>query len=144
MRPTRLAAIEPDADDWWNPAQRAPADRDAPGLPDLAQTKAYLLDTLESTLELLEHAAETDAGLYFYRLALFHEDLRGEQLLVMAQTLGLPLKVEAAAGRGDAAAALAARHAVGARPGGGWLCLCTGARHRARRRRPNSRSMPSP
>ncbi|HET7837514.1 MAG TPA: DinB family protein, partial [Variovorax sp.] len=94
VRPTRLAAIEPDADDWWNPAQRAPADRDAPGLPDLAQTKAYLLDTLESTLELLEHAAETDAGLYFYRLALFHEDLRGEQLLVMAQTLGLPLKVE--------------------------------------------------
>ena len=48
----------------------------------------------ESTLELLEHAAETDAGLYFYRLALFHEDLRGEQLLVMAQTLGLPLAIE--------------------------------------------------
>jgi ergothioneine biosynthesis protein EgtB len=94
VRPTRLAAIEPEADDWWNPAQRAPADRAAPGLPDLAQTKAYLLDTLESTLELLEHAAETDAGLYFYRLALFHEDLRGEQLLVMAQTLGLPLKIE--------------------------------------------------
>ena len=94
VRPTRLAAIEPEADGWWNPAQCGAADRAAPGLPDLAQTKAYLLDTLESTLELLEHAAETDAGLYFYRLALFHEDLRGEQLLVMAQTLGLPLTVE--------------------------------------------------
>jgi iron(II)-dependent oxidoreductase len=94
VRPTRLAAIEPQADEWWNPAQCDPRDRWSPDLPDLAQTKAYLLDTLESTLELLEHAVETDTGLYFYRLALFHEDLRGEQLVVMAQTLGLPLGVE--------------------------------------------------
>ncbi|GAA4347998.1 ergothioneine biosynthesis protein EgtB [Variovorax defluvii] len=94
VRPTRLAPIEPQADAWWNPAQIDPAARWSPELPDLAQTKAYLLETLESTLELLEHAAETDAGLYFYRLALFHEDLRGEQLIEMAQTLGVPLGVE--------------------------------------------------
>ncbi len=94
VRPTRLAAIEPQADFWWNPAQIDPHVRWSPELPDLQQTKAYLLDTLESTLELLEHAAETDAGLYFYRLALFHEDLRGEQLMVMAQTLGLPLGID--------------------------------------------------
>lgn len=94
VRPTRLAAIEPQADACWNPAQIAWVDRWSPELPDLAQTKAYLLDTLESTLELLEHAVETDTGLYFYRLALFHEDLRGEQLVVMAQTLGLPLGIE--------------------------------------------------
>jgi formylglycine-generating enzyme required for sulfatase activity len=93
-RPTRLAAIEPRADEWWNPAQGDALDKWASDLPDLVHTKAYLLDTLESTLELLEHAAETDAGLYFYRLALFHEDLRGEQLVVMAQTLGLALGVE--------------------------------------------------
>ena len=79
---------------WWNPAQIELSERWSPEMPDLEQTKAYLLETLESTLELLEHAAETDAGLYFYRLALFHEDLRGEQLVVMAQTLGLPLGVE--------------------------------------------------
>lgn len=96
VRPTRLAAIEPRADEWWNPAQGEPLDRWSPELPDLAQTKAYLLDTLESTLELLEHAAETDAGLYFYRLALSHEDLRGEQLVVMAQALGLQIGVELA------------------------------------------------
>ncbi len=95
-RPTRLAAIEPGADDWWSTAQMAQAQRGMPDLPDLSQTKAYLLETLESTLELLENAAETDAGLYFYRLALFHEDLRGEQLVVMAQTLGLPLGFEQA------------------------------------------------
>lgn len=94
VRPTRLAAIEPNADVWWNPSQIDSAERWSADLPDLAQTKAYLLETLEGTLELLEHAAETDAGLYFYRLALFHEDLRGEQLVVMAQTLGLPLGVE--------------------------------------------------
>ena len=93
-RPTRLAAIDPNADDWWNPTQRAPDTRWLPDLPDLSQTKAYLLETLESTLELLEHAAETDAGLYFYRLALFYEDLCGEQLVVTAQALGLPLGIE--------------------------------------------------
>jgi iron(II)-dependent oxidoreductase len=43
-------------------------------------TKSYLLETLESTLELLENdARDQDEALYFYRLALFHEDLRGEQ-----------------------------------------------------------------
>ena len=96
VRPTRLAAIDPDADDWWNPAQGAAERCWSPDLPGLGQTKAYLLETLESTLELLENAAETDAGLYFYRLALFHEDLRGEQLVVLAQTLGLPLNIEPA------------------------------------------------
>ncbi len=94
VRPTRLAAIEPNADAWWNPAQVRTVDRWSPDMPDLEQTKAYLLETLEITLELLEHAAETDAALYFYRLALFHEDLCGEQLVVMAQTLGLRLGIE--------------------------------------------------
>lgn len=89
VRPTRLAAIEPQADDWWS----APPEAGAPP-PDTEATRAYLLETLECTLELLERATETDAGLYFYRLALFHEDLRGEQLVVIAQTLGLPIGVD--------------------------------------------------
>jgi formylglycine-generating enzyme required for sulfatase activity len=63
-------------------------------LPDAETTRAYLLETLECTLDLLERAVETDAGLYFYRLALFHEDLCGEALVVTAQTLGLPIGVE--------------------------------------------------
>ncbi len=97
LRPTRLASIEPGADDWWSQQRLSRAqEHGIADLPDLAQTKAYLLDTLESTLELLDNAAETDAGLYFYRLALFHEDMRGEQFVVMAQTLGLPLGVEQA------------------------------------------------
>ena len=95
VRPTRLAAIDPQADAWWNPQLGLPPEqRRSPELPDLVQVKAYLLETLESTLELLDNASETDAGLYFYRLALFHEDMRGEQLLVMAQSLGLAIGAE--------------------------------------------------
>jgi ergothioneine biosynthesis protein EgtB len=60
-------------------------------LPDLTSIKAYLLDTLESTLELLEKTPDEQDALYFYRLALFHEDMHGEALIHMAQTLALPL-----------------------------------------------------
>jgi len=92
--PTRLASIEPRADSWWNPALVAHADRRAPGMPDSAATRAWLLETLESTLELLDKAADEDDALYFYRLALFHEDMAGEQLVVMAQALGIDLKLD--------------------------------------------------
>jgi ergothioneine biosynthesis protein EgtB len=87
----RLASIEPLADAWWNPERVAPAERFSVVLPDLATIKSYLLATLETTLELLEKTPESDDALYFFRLALFHEDLRSEQLIVMAQILGLPL-----------------------------------------------------
>lgn len=88
---TRLASIEPQADRWWNSGQVAHDSRWALGLPDVVSIKSYLLDTLESTLELLEKAPQEDDALYFYRLALFHEDMHGEALIYMAQTLGLPL-----------------------------------------------------
>lgn len=97
QRPTRLASIDPAADGWWDPRHWQGSDPAQPDArwstqaPDAAVVRGYLLDTLEGTLELLDRAAETDAGLYFYRLALFHEDLRGEQLIVMGQTLGLPI-----------------------------------------------------
>ena len=34
---------------------------------------------------------DEDEALYFYRMALFHEDLRCEELVALAQTLGVPL-----------------------------------------------------
>ncbi|MGH6627952.1 MAG: selenoneine synthase SenA [Burkholderiaceae bacterium] len=89
--PTHLASVEPQADRWWNPALAPHEARWTLDLPDLEATRAYLLDTLESTVELLDKTPDDDAALYFYRLALFHEDLRGEQLVSMAQTLGLAL-----------------------------------------------------
>ena len=93
---TRLASIEPQADRWWD-SGRVPHDsRFTLDLPNVEESKKYLLDTLESTLELLEKvpdatATASDGNLYFYRLCLFHEDMHGEALAYTAQTLGLPL-----------------------------------------------------
>jgi ergothioneine biosynthesis protein EgtB len=87
----RLASIEPQADRWYDPDQVLPARRWTLDLPGLPATKQYLADTIEVTLELLSGTDDSDPALYFYRLALFHEDLRGEALAVAAQTLGLPL-----------------------------------------------------
>ena len=87
----RLPSIELEADSWWSP--------DAPyesrwvlALPDMQACRDYLLETLESTLDLLEKAGSDDDALYFYRLALFHEDLQGEALVHGAQALGLALE----------------------------------------------------
>jgi ergothioneine biosynthesis protein EgtB len=98
----RLASSQPFADAWWDSAHVPHDSRWALALPSLADTKTYLLATLEATLELLAKASEDDDALYFYRLALFHEDMHGEALIYMAQTLGLPLPMpppQAAPGR---------------------------------------------
>nr|MDP2191322.1 selenoneine synthase SenA [Rhodoferax sp.] len=87
----RLASIEVRADRLWDSSQVAHNSRWALALPDLNGIRAYLLNTLETSLELLEKAPDEDDALYFYRLALFHEDMHGEALIHMAQTLGLPL-----------------------------------------------------
>lgn len=89
--PVRLASIEPQADGWWSPALSTPAARWSMALPSSQHSRAYLLDTLESTLELLHKSPEDDEALYFYRLALCHEDRRSEQLVMLAQALGVPL-----------------------------------------------------
>ncbi len=90
--PTRLASIEPQADRWWNPGLTPQAGRWSLDLPDMAACRAYLLHTLESTLDLLDKAgASSDDALYFYRLSLFHEDMRGEAMACAAQVLGVGL-----------------------------------------------------
>ena len=89
----RLASVEPQADRWFDPRLAPHGQRWVPGQPDLAWIRAWLLDTLETTLELLEKAPDTDDGLYFFRMALFHEDLRGEELLTLAQTAGVPIRL---------------------------------------------------
>ena len=89
MLPSQL----PWADQWWD-SSRIPHDtRWELELPSLQEIKAYLLGTLESTLDLLAKTPDEDDALYFYRLALFHEDMHGEAFLYMAQTLGLPLRL---------------------------------------------------
>ncbi|AKJ28116.1 SUMF1/EgtB/PvdO family nonheme iron enzyme [Caldimonas brevitalea] len=88
-RRPRLASIEPGADLWYDPAQTPRAGRWRASLPPPDTVRAYLVETLEATLDLLNHAEETDKGLYFFRLALFYEDMQGETLACMAHTLGL-------------------------------------------------------
>lgn len=60
-------------------------------LPSLEATRAQLRVVLQQTLELLAHSPQDDASLYFYRLALFHEDMHGEAALYTAQALGIPV-----------------------------------------------------
>ena len=94
-QPPRLASIEPHADLWWAQDTAPPPAQGDPGLPDFAATRAWLRETLETTLDLLEKAPDTDEGLYFFRLALFHEDALGERLVELAQTHGVTLGLEA-------------------------------------------------
>ncbi len=94
----RLASVEPGADAWFDPRLVPHAHRWSAALPGPAGVKAYLLATLETTLELLDKAADEDDALHFYRMALFHEDLRGEQLVALAQTAGVPLRLPLPAG----------------------------------------------
>jgi ergothioneine biosynthesis protein EgtB len=89
----RLASILPDADRWYDPAAGTAAERRAlaqEALPDMAATRQYLVESLETSLDLLEATRDDgDDALYFYRLALFHEELHIEALAVLAQTLGV-------------------------------------------------------
>jgi iron(II)-dependent oxidoreductase len=89
----RLGSVEPQADRWYDPSVLPHQERWSPELPDLGSVKAYLLDTFETTLDLLDKAADTDDALYFFRMALFHEDVRGEELITLAQTLGVFLSL---------------------------------------------------
>ncbi len=68
-RAPRLAGIEPAVDAWLEDG----------GAPPAQQLRSYLQDTLETTLDLLAAAEESDAGLYFFRLALQHEDHQCER-----------------------------------------------------------------
>ena len=78
----KLASILPEADALF-------AENRAGPLPDAQTIRQYLVDTLETTLELLDAAAEDDDALYFHRLALLREDALVERFAVQAQTLGL-------------------------------------------------------
>ncbi len=84
----RLASIEPTADQLFDPSVVPRAMRWQLALPEPQAIRRYLADTLETTLELLDHAAEDDDALYFFRLALCHEDAQLEAFAELSQTLG--------------------------------------------------------
>jgi iron(II)-dependent oxidoreductase len=84
----RLPSVERRADDWFGPVPQAPhsAHEEPPG-PE--HVRAYLAETFELTLGLLDTAAADDAGLHVFRLALLHEDRLAEHLAEVAQGLGV-------------------------------------------------------
>jgi gamma-glutamyl hercynylcysteine S-oxide synthase len=82
-RPSRIEY----ADAWWNSARVAHDARWSLPLPDWDAVHAYLAATLADTLEAL--AASRDDR-YAFELALYHEDMHGEALVMSLQTLALP------------------------------------------------------
>jgi iron(II)-dependent oxidoreductase len=60
-------------------------------LPDADATRTDLAAQLDETLALLRQAEPGDDALYFFRLALLHEDMHHEAALYMARGLGIPI-----------------------------------------------------
>lgn len=60
-------------------------------LPDPDATRSYLGAVRHGTLELLRESGAGDDELYFFRLALFHEDMHREAWHFIAQRLGIDL-----------------------------------------------------
>lgn len=83
--PSRL----PDADALFNSSTVPHATRWSLPYPPPAELDEYQRSTLEATLERLAHADERDR--YFFHLALLHEDMHGEALVMSLQTLGYRL-----------------------------------------------------
>jgi len=90
VRATRLASIEPRADAWFDPGLSTRAQRWSELDAGDAHLRDYLAATLDASLELLEHAEETDSGLHVYRQALWVEDLCIETLAELAQAAAMP------------------------------------------------------
>jgi ergothioneine biosynthesis protein EgtB len=90
----RGASLRPDADALYD-SGRVPHDtRWTLPLPDARQTRDELAQALERTLATLRTAGDGGDGhaaLYFFRLALLHEDMHHEAALYMARALGIPI-----------------------------------------------------
>jgi gamma-glutamyl hercynylcysteine S-oxide synthase len=99
----RQHAPRPDADALYDSSRVAHASRWQLDLPDAAATQAMLAQQLQRTLRALADDTSTtghldrfsdesqDDVLYFFRLALFHEDMHHEASLYMARALGVPV-----------------------------------------------------
>lgn len=83
-------SLLPHADRWYDSSRVAHDTRWSLDLPSRAATLSYLDAVLAATLDALAHAPATDTGLYFFRLALYHEDMHGEAFAYMRHTLGYP------------------------------------------------------
>jgi ergothioneine biosynthesis protein EgtB len=121
LRPSLLAG----SDAWFDSNSIAHDARWALGLPPASAIQAYCRAVLDGVLARLAQEGHSDAALYFYRLALAHEDMHGEAFAYTLQTLGLswPGKEPAA----EAPFAAGELHVdggtveLGSRPGSGFV-----------------------
>lgn len=86
--PQRVPSILAHSDDLFDSGTVPHDSRWSLPYPPPAALRRYMGDTLEVTLDALESTPEERR--YFFRLALFHEDMHGEALLMTLQSLGLP------------------------------------------------------
>ncbi|HEY1131535.1 MAG TPA: selenoneine synthase SenA [Roseateles sp.] len=87
----RLAPLRANADTLYNSSEVPHDTRWQLPLPDAAATRDDLARQLARTLVLLREAGDGDDALYFFRLALLHEDMHHEAALYMARGLGWPV-----------------------------------------------------
>jgi ergothioneine biosynthesis protein EgtB len=87
----RRDSVRANADALYDSSTVPHASRWSLPLPDADATRADLANQLDATLRLLRDADGDAASLYFFRLALLHEDMHHEAALYMAQSLGLPI-----------------------------------------------------
>src|SRR5262249_26251479 len=78
------------ADDLWNSSNAAHDTRWSLNLPDCDGTFAYLAEVLERQCAQLARADFPEPALYFYELAIRHEDMHVEALTYMRETLAYP------------------------------------------------------
>jgi iron(II)-dependent oxidoreductase len=88
----RGAGVRPDADELYDSSQVAHDTRWSMRLPSAGSTRDDLAAQLEATLSLLLDGARDEEFLYFFKLALLHEDMHHEAALYMAQALGLAVE----------------------------------------------------
>ncbi|WP_454722135.1 MULTISPECIES: SUMF1/EgtB/PvdO family nonheme iron enzyme [Cupriavidus] len=86
------------ADAWFDPERIGPEARWEAALPDVAVVKRYAADVLDAVLrQLAVLPDDSDATLYAWRRALFHEDRQGEAIAALLQALGMAPAEPAAA-----------------------------------------------
>jgi iron(II)-dependent oxidoreductase len=88
-RGARTPSRIPQADTWWDSSHVPHSIRWSLPLPSWDGVHAYLAATLADTLDALAKSRDRDR--YFFELALYHEDMHIEALLMTLQTLALPL-----------------------------------------------------
>lgn len=76
----RLPSMLPEADRLFDSMRVAHPDRWHLALPGLAEIRDYAATVLERVRAKLAASDDTDPALYFYRLALFHEDMHAEEI----------------------------------------------------------------